>query len=88
MTVPHQFKYYINGTLKLTKAAGWTDALSFQKPGPLVFGTVQFQTNPSLTTNTGAQDWASYLTGELDEVRLFNRALSAADVQKIYDDIM
>ncbi len=84
----HQFKYYINGTLKLTKAAGWTDALSFQKPGPLVLGTVQFQTNPSLTTNTGAQDWASYLTGELDEVRLFNRALSAADVQKIYDDIM
>ena len=84
----HQFKYYINGALKLTKAAGWSDALAFKNAGPLVFGTVQFQTNPSLTTNTGAQDWASYLTGELDEVRLFNRALSAADVQQIYDDVM
>jgi hypothetical protein len=83
-----QFKYYINGVLKLTKPAGWTDPLTFKNAGQLVFGTVQFQTNPSLTSNTGAQDWASYLTGELDEVRLFNRALSADEVQQIYDDVM
>lgn len=84
----HEFKYYINGVLKLTKAAGWSDALAFKNSGPLVLGTVQFQTNPSLTTGSGSQPWASYLTGELDEVRIFSKALSAADVQQIYDDIM
>jgi hypothetical protein len=83
----HEFKYYYNGTLKVAKAASWTDALTFKDSGPMVFGTVHFQTTPSLTTGSTSQPWASYLTGELDEVRIFNRALSAADVQQIYDDI-
>jgi hypothetical protein len=86
--VLHEFKYYINGELKLTKAAGWTDALTFKNGGPLVFGTVQFQTSPSLTTGSAAQPWASYLTGQLDEIRIFNRALSSTEVQQIYDDVM
>ena len=83
----HQFKYYINGALMSTKAAGWDDALTFKNSGPIVMGTVQFQTNPSLTTGSQSQPWASYLTGELDEVRIFNRALSDVEVQQIYDDV-
>jgi hypothetical protein len=83
----HEFKYYINGSLVLTKAAAWTDALTFKNSGSIVLGTVQFQTSPSLTSATGEQGWASYLTGEIDEVRIFNRALSGTDVQQIYDDI-
>jgi hypothetical protein len=42
----------------------------------MVFGTVQFQTDPSLTSESTAQSWASYLTGSLDEVRLYNAALT------------
>jgi hypothetical protein len=84
----HEFKYYINGSLILTKAASWTDALTFKNSGPMVFGAVHFQTTPSLTSATGSQPWASYLTGELDEIRIFNRVLSGTEVETIYDDIM
>lgn len=81
-----KLRYYINGTVMVTVDAGWTNELSFKDRGPMVFGTVHFMTNPSLTTGSGAQDWASYLTGELDEIRMFNRALSDTDVQQIYND--
>lgn len=47
----------------------------------LIFGTEQFQCTPSLGTAGGAQGWASYLTGQLDEMRIYNKALSAADLQ-------
>lgn len=81
-----QFKYYINGSLYYSKAAGWTDALTFKNPGPLVFGAVHFMTNPSSTSGSGSQGWASYLTGEFDEIRIFDRAISAGVVEEIYDD--
>lgn len=83
-----EFKYYINGTLRLTKAAGWTDDLTFKNTGPIVMGAVHFQTIPSSTTGSGSQPWASYLTGEIDEVRIFNTALTAEEVTTIYDDVM
>ena len=49
----------------------------------MVFGTVQFQTTPSLTTSTGKQDWASYLVGQLDEVRIYNKALTADEISAL-----
>lgn len=82
-----EFKYYINGELKATTAAAWDGAMAFENSGPMVFGTVQFQTNPSLTSATGSQPWASFLTGEIDEVRIFNKALSAEEIQAIVEDI-
>lgn len=57
-----------------------------QESGPLVFGAVHFMTNPSSTSGTGSQPWASYLTGEFDEVRIFDRAISAEVVEEIYDE--
>jgi hypothetical protein len=84
----HEFKYYINGALKLTKPAVWSDDLVFENTGQMVFGAVHFMTNPSSTTGSGAQPWASYLTGELDEIRIFDRTLTDADVKLIYDDVM
>lgn len=82
-----QFEYYINGVSVSTKAAAWgTDPLTFSNSGPMVFGTVHFQTDPSLTTGSGAQSWASYLTGEMDEIKIFNRPLPAAEVTAIYDE--
>jgi hypothetical protein len=48
-----------------------------------VLGCVQFQTNPSLTSATGSQDWASYLTGSMDELRIYNAALTPAEVNAL-----
>lgn len=81
-----QFKYYINSVLKFTKPAGWSGALSFKNSGKIIFGAVHFMTNPSQTSATGSQGWASYLTGEMDEIRIFNRKLTDADVLQIYND--
>ena len=47
----------------------------------MVFGTLQFQTTPSLTANTGAQGWASYMTGVEDQVRIYNTVLTAKEVK-------
>jgi hypothetical protein len=49
----------------------------------IIFGTEQFQCSPSLGTAGGTQPWASYLTGQLDEVRIYNKALGASDLQAL-----
>jgi hypothetical protein len=74
------FKYYINGGLKTTAtASGWTGPITFVNSGPLVFGTVQFQTDPSIGC-CGNQGWASYLTGSMDEIRIYDKALTAEEI--------
>lgn len=83
----HEFRYYINGALIKTQAASWgTDDLIFTGSGKIVFGAVHFMTIPSQTTGSGSQPWASYLTGEMDEIRIFNKSLSDAEVLEIYND--
>lgn len=49
----------------------------------IIFGTEQFQTTPSLGTAGGAQGWAGYLTGQMDEVRIYSKALTASDLQAL-----
>jgi hypothetical protein len=46
-------------------------------------GTLQFQTTPSLTTNTGSQGWASYNPGLTDELRVYNKALSGTEISSL-----
>lgn len=78
------FKLYVNGSLVNTGTApGLTGNLNFSSVGKLVFGCVQFQTSPSQTSATGSQPWASYLTGNLDEIRLYNAVLSANEVNAL-----
>lgn len=75
---------YVNGSsVSSGTINGLTGPLNFTSVGKLVFGCVQFQTNPSQTTATGSQPWASYLTGTLDEVRIYNKALAASDISAI-----
>jgi hypothetical protein len=50
-----------------------------------VLGTWQFQTNPSLTTSADAQSWAESYTGLLDNFRIYNKALSSAEVSALYN---
>ena len=74
------FKVFLNGSKIATQVASNYGNLVFQDATKMVFGTVQFQTKPSLTSATDAQDWASYLTGALDEVRIYNKALEESDI--------
>lgn len=78
------YKVYVNGSsVKDGKIAGLTGPLDFVNVGKVVFGCVQFQTTPSQTSSTGKQDWASYLTGNVDEVRIYNKALTDTEVNAI-----
>ena len=75
---------YVNGSKVSTAVLGGiTGPMSFPNVGQLVFGCDQFQTNPSLTSATQYPGFASFLTGQLDEVRIYNKALSDLEVSSI-----
>ncbi|MBB5397076.1 MULTISPECIES: LamG domain-containing protein [unclassified Mucilaginibacter] len=77
------FIVYANGSKLATQKVDGFGDINFTNLGKMVFGTVQFQTDPSLTSATGKQDWASYLVGQLDEVRIYNKALTPDQVGTI-----
>jgi hypothetical protein len=75
---------YVNGArITSGKLDGLTGPLKIVNPGKITFGTVQFMTNPSQTSVHGAEPWASFLTGRLDEVRIYNKALTDIEVGAI-----
>ncbi|MCZ4245616.1 LamG domain-containing protein [Pedobacter punctiformis] len=76
-------KVYINGSRVAAIASTVTGPLAFTNTGRFVFGTVQFQTTPSQTSGTTKQDWASFLTGQIDEVRVYDKALSDAEISAL-----
>jgi len=75
---------YVNGS-KVNSAVlgGLSGPLVFADLGKLVFGCDQFQTNPSLTSSTQYPGFASFLTGQLDEFRIYNKALTDVEVSSI-----
>lgn len=78
------FTLYQGGTAVATQTAAGLGNLVFPATATkIIFGTEQFQTSPSLGTAGGAQSWASYLTGQMDEVRIYNKALTANDLQAL-----
>jgi hypothetical protein len=78
------FTLYQNGNPVATNTAANLGNLVFPATATkIIFGTEQFQTTPSLGTAGGAQSWASYLTGQMDEVRIYNKALAASDIQAL-----
>ncbi|MFA6275727.1 MAG: LamG domain-containing protein [Pedobacter sp.] len=81
--VSSTYKVYVNGSKIATQIIAGNGPLTFQNASKMVFGTVHFQTTPSLTTGTGKQDWASYLVGMLDEVRIYNKALSDDEISSL-----
>lgn len=74
--------YYVNGSQRISKTTPWTGPIQFVNSGPIVMGTAQFQTTPSLT-NHGPEDWASHFTGSIDEVRIYNVALTAEEINAL-----
>ncbi|MCC7402287.1 MAG: LamG domain-containing protein [Chitinophagaceae bacterium] len=78
------FRLFVNGTqVNSGQVLGVSGSLSFTDVGNIVFGCTQFQTTPSQTSATGAQPWASFLTGQLDEVRIYNKALAESALQAL-----
>jgi len=75
---------YYNSGLAGTNTVNGFAPLDWSKAKKMVFGTLQFQTTPSLTANTGSQPWAGYLTGAMDQVRIYNKALSASEIRGLY----
>lgn len=55
-------------------------ALQFSNPAKIAFGTFQFQVGLS---NAGPQSWASNFAGNLDEFRIYNKALSAGEISSM-----
>ncbi|SOD18887.1 LamG domain-containing protein [Pedobacter xixiisoli] len=77
-------KVYVNGSrVGAGTVTGLTGPLAWTDTGNVVFGTVQFQTSPSQTSGASAQGWASFLTGKIDEVRLYDKALSDIEVSSL-----
>ncbi len=78
------FKIYKNGTEVFSSLISGYGALKFENATAMVIGTWQFQTDPSLTSGTGAQSWAGSLIGMLDEFRIYDTPLNAAEVNALY----
>jgi hypothetical protein len=76
------YKLYANGSVVTTLDGAGFGNLVVTNPGKLVFGTAQFMTNPSIGC-CGPQGWASYLTGTMDEVRIYNKALTDVEVNAL-----
>lgn len=77
------FKVYVNGSNIATSQMAGYGPISWKNVDKMVFGTLHFQTEPSLTSATGKQDWANYLNGKLDEVRIYNRALTDEEISSL-----
>jgi hypothetical protein len=56
--------------------------VKFKDFNGMVVGTYQFQTNPTLT-NHGPEGWAKSFNGAMDNLRLYNQALSASEIQAL-----
>ncbi len=64
-------------------AAPFHGALQFPPATKMVIGANQFSTNPSLGS-AGAQAWATTFRGLLDEFRIYSKALTASEVESLY----
>ena len=78
---------YVDGALtglSKTLADGNYGKLKYNEFKGLVIGTYQFMTNPSLTAGGERQDWAKSLNGAVDQFRLYNTALTAAQINELF----
>jgi len=79
-----KFVLYQNGTIVGSQVQAGAGAIALPSTaGKLIFGTEPFQCNPSLGTAGSAQGWATYLPGALDEVRIYNKALTQTELQAL-----
>jgi hypothetical protein len=75
---------YFDGNAVGTQTQSGFSPLDWSGVTQMVFGTVQFETNPSLTSATGSQPWANYLTGSMEHVRVYNTVLNSKQAFALY----
>lgn len=82
-----QISVYANGqpTSILNKVldGGNYGKIKFKDFNGMVLGNFAFQTTPSLT-NHGPEGWAREFNGAFDQFRIYNRALSAAEITELF----
>lgn len=82
-----EFSIYANGQPtsinKKVLANGSYGKIKYNDFNGMVIGTHQFQTTPSLT-NHGPETWAKSFNGAFDQFRLYNKALTAAEINNLY----
>jgi hypothetical protein len=76
---------YFNGAAVGTQTQTGFSPLNWSGVTQMVFGTVQFETNPSLTSATSSQPWANYITGAMEHVRIYNTVLTAQELSALYN---
>jgi hypothetical protein len=75
---------YGNGQKVLEKAMGTAyGPITFIDFNGIVIGNHQFQTVPT-RSNHGPEDWAKALNGALDNLRIYNKALTEAEINSLY----
>lgn len=81
------FKIFANGVSVYTSVIknGAYGPIGFNDVAGMVIGSFQFMTTPSLTTNHGAETWARNFTGQMDQVRIYNVALSDAEINTLFN---
>ena len=57
--------------------------IKFNNVSGMVIGSFAFQTDPSLT-NHGPEPWAKSFNGALDQFHIYNKALSASEVNDLF----
>lgn len=78
---------YRNGESAFTKELPDCGKLKFNNIGSsFAIGAFQFSTTPSLTSGTGAQSWAKNFPGQLDQFRLYDKVLTAAEIQSLFSE--
>lgn len=81
------FSVYANGQPTAINnkvlASGNYGKIKFNDFNGMVLGSFAFQTTPSLT-NHGPETWAKSFNGALDQFRIYDRALTAAEVTNLF----
>lgn len=75
---------YYDGAVAGTNTVAGFAPLDWSKANQMIFGALQFQSTPSLTSATTSQGWAASVNGVIDQVRVYNAALSSTQVDALY----
>lgn len=76
---------YYDGAVAGTNTVSGFAPLDWSQANQVAFGTLQFQTSPSLTSAAGSQGWAASVNGVVDQVRVYNKVLSSSEVSALYN---
>jgi hypothetical protein len=83
-----QFRLYANGVdvtpndRKVFNSGNY-GKIRYSEFNGLVLGNFSFETNPTLASH-GQEDWGVALKGPLDQFRIYNKALTAAEINTLF----